>query len=1846
MKVTKLLSALLAMLMLVAVIPANAFAANDEFSSPVIDYTGREDDYYKVISKKDYILAPGITESEIVLNNNDLSHRQVAHVVEVDMNSQYTEVVPSYKCMIPEVGKYGTQIMSEQAKWAEANGKLWAPEGWCKEDGTVNVVAAMNLSLSWYNSEYYTVEHPELIGEPLGYMILNGEIYKNSKLENPDGSFRSDAGAQTCVVINFDEKDGVARPEGMPKVEIRSITSAITGWEEQVIPANFGFLVKDGKNQYSKNHTSDPASRSFIGIKEDGTFVMVMNDGRQAPYSIGFNSYEMAEFMLSLGCVAAINGDGGGSSSFLSQRPGEELKVNCSPSDGAERATTGGILVISTAPNTGKFARASISAANDYYTPGSSVQFTALGSDYVGTPADVPAGAYWQLTDESMGTINQSGLFTSSGKEGKVTVQMVYEDSVVGEATITIVLPEIEFRNETIVIGYGESMTLPVEVTTNEGRNFVSYGSGDIVYTLSNNDLGTIFGDTFTACDESTGLTEGTITAVICGQTEKTISARIRFGKASEIAYDFEDGYFPIDTSKTGNIGGDDSEDTGEYIYGWHINDTRANGHFSYRNFTKKNYTPIGCDIPASLYLVDSTNGMVRNGKYAMGIDIDWTNVTASCHGQMDIHLPEFLDLTEATSVGFWMYLPAELITKTMCVDVVFGLVAGGTQRVSLALEKKLGTNNGIDNGGWFYFSWEVLDTYSTLQYIQIDSAYEAGEGNYNYYQDVTFYIDDITVDYSDATIDRENPYFTGMNIADEKAGDPAISGQTITNNTISLKAQAYENTAKVNATGLNRESAKVYVDGVLLNKGVSVTKTGLLTVEDLYLDDGVHTILMEISDYQGNVGNIVRKLVVNTEKSPVRLEVPTSDKLLPTGSIYWLNLVADNISLIESVTTTINLDYVNDWELEGMEVAYGFKAEYYINDHNDAVITFTRTGTEIADTNILAKLPVRIWMALSWMDDSGIRKDYISDDPAKQDKYYILTPHAMWYSDGTRDYRLVVSAEAGVVTYVNGNTATFSAKETVIQTEMNRYYTNKDRQNKWSFHIHTAGEPQNKAPTCTEAGYIGRVFCVGCSCGSVDNMGTECDTHAGCGSVIDWGETVPATGHSYDKNTNGFSTCEVCNETRYFIDGKYLTGWNEIDGKFYYFNRYGVVADGTVEIDGHTYKFVNRVLTTPAWEHDDIGLTAYWAGKLINGGWHVFNGNKYHFTGIYASTGVAKVALSTNLGWKYYVFDENGVWQSNKTGIVKANGEYYYTDKEADKDYNGDLYYAEDGICTYKGLVKVENSKADNGFDYYYFNSTFKAVKGRKYSVAASKTNGLLPSGVYLFNDDGTIDLEQENVLNGLKKEGEDGKEIRYYVNGEPTYAGVVEDPDNKGKFFYINSTKKAVIGPCKYGIAASKTNGLIPAGVYTIDENGHIDTTKESTKNGLHFNEGENKDEIRYYVNGVAVYQGLVRVENKDVKGGFDYYYINSTKKAVKDCKYSVPASKTNGFLPAGIYTFGLDGKMDLNATDTSKNGLKKEGEDGKEIRYYVNGEPTYAGVVEDPDNKGRFFYINSTKKAVIGPCKYGISASKTNGLIPAGIYTIDGNGYIDITGQAIKNGLYLNEGENKDEIRYYVNGEPTYAGVVEDDEGNRYYINSTKKAVIGPCKYGIAASKTNGLIPAGIYVIDKNGHIQVGQDLSLNGLHDGYWYVDGIKTYAGVVRWEGNLLYIKSDCKPVISGKFSIPASKTNGLIPAGIYNFKDGCIDENYVPKNGCIRDEDGEIRYYVNDTPIYKGVAIYEEDGAKYYVYINSSNTAVKNKKYNVPASKANGLVTPGIYQFNELGYMLDADGNVMVPETK
>jgi len=120
---------------------------------------------------------------------------------------------------------------------------------------------------------------------------------------------------------------------------------AANDWSDVMQSINgFYEILKDG----TPVNTSDPAvhPRTTIGFKSDGTIVLYVVDGRQPTFSVGLTDLACAEYMKSLGCVAAIRMDGGGSSTMALRMPGDtELTTVNSPSDGQERSDADGLLI-------------------------------------------------------------------------------------------------------------------------------------------------------------------------------------------------------------------------------------------------------------------------------------------------------------------------------------------------------------------------------------------------------------------------------------------------------------------------------------------------------------------------------------------------------------------------------------------------------------------------------------------------------------------------------------------------------------------------------------------------------------------------------------------------------------------------------------------------------------------------------------------------------------------------------------------------------------------------------------------------------------------------------------------------------------------------------------------------------------------------------------------------------------------------------------------------------------------------------------------------------------------------------------------------------------------------------------------------------------------------------------------------------------------------------------------------------------------------------------------------------------------------------------------------------------
>lgn len=100
-------------------------------------------------------------------------------------------------------------------------------------------------------------------------------------------------------------------------------------------------LIVDGKTDFTftKNelikvfgHPYQKHPRTLLGQKKDGAIVWVVADGRKKT-TAGINITQSAELMLSLGCVFAVNLDGGGSSEMIVND-----KILNKVSDGSERA--------------------------------------------------------------------------------------------------------------------------------------------------------------------------------------------------------------------------------------------------------------------------------------------------------------------------------------------------------------------------------------------------------------------------------------------------------------------------------------------------------------------------------------------------------------------------------------------------------------------------------------------------------------------------------------------------------------------------------------------------------------------------------------------------------------------------------------------------------------------------------------------------------------------------------------------------------------------------------------------------------------------------------------------------------------------------------------------------------------------------------------------------------------------------------------------------------------------------------------------------------------------------------------------------------------------------------------------------------------------------------------------------------------------------------------------------------------------------------------------------------------------------------------------------------------------
>ena len=462
------------------------------------------------------------------------------------------------------------------------------------------------------------------------------------------------------------------------------------------------------------------------------------------------------------------------------------------------------------------------------------------------------------------------------------------------------------------------------------------------------------------------------------------------------------------------------------------------------------------------------------------------------------------------------------------------------------------------------------------------------------------------------------------------------------------------------------------------------------------------------------------------------------------------------------------------------------------------------------------------------------------------------------------------------------------------------------------------------------------------------------------------------------------------------------------------------------------------------SWKHSDgwftdvNGKQYYKDGELQKTGWTVIDGQTYYLnpeTG-YAATGIATLIPDGATEAARCVFDANGVFQSNVTGVYSVGADTYWL--------NSGIIEEEAGL---KRVVK-ENGEVN----YYYFavQKNLEERDGLTLSAAVKstvlngkdcwlhKTNGLaLPEWGYYFDENGVILHDEDTSKNGILKDGED---LFYYVDGIKAPAGMIKIGDD---YYYANSKGQLIVNQTYY---CSRMNGLMKEGTYAFDAEGKL-IQGATDKNGI---VKDDDGVLRYYVNGKVTYVGLIEIDG-------DFYYVRSSGEVVTNCVYWI--TWTHGLKEAGYYTFDESGKL----TGTPKNGIVEE--DGV-LHYYVNGTLTYAGLIKIGND---YYYVNS-KCEVVHDCDYTITW--THGLLPQGRYHFDADGKLTGSVAPLKNGIYEEDGS----LYFYRNGERAYAGLIQID-GDYYYVRSTCEVVHDRSYY---VYWTHGLMPEGYYNFDSAGRM----------------------------------------------------------------------------------------------------------------------------------------------------------------------
>ena len=883
--VTKRITALfLCVMLLLSTLPTAAFAikgtdtnpqSTDAITSTVSNNLSKGSNIdgtsYRVTSVKNYSIAPDISESVIITNNDAGNSQTVANVMQVNPNEGRAKIVAGYGNRNPKELGWTLKTTTEQAHVYE------------RETG-LNVVGGVNAS--WFNIN---------TGEPSGYLVMNGVVHH-------DNSSRA-------FLAAFDDGSVNVFREGTTLAQAEASQSEKQGKAVQIVEAVDALvaMVWDGKVVVSQSGNGGYYPRTSVGVKADGTVVLFQADGTMAPRSVGYTAEEEARMMVALGCVAAIQLDEGGSSTYLSQREGEsDLTMRNTPAGGSERVVSGTILVVSTVAASGEFDHAAVTPDGEYYTPNSTVELTASAMDFSGAPAKaLPADAVFTVSDAAMGTVSEttvngsgaSAVFTSSGKTGDVTIDLISGGKTVGSTILHVQEPDaLSFASSEVNLNYNDVSDLGFRATYQSEQ--VHLKDGDINWAISDPDAGSFANNRFAVTSNVKYSGSPTVTATR-GDLSATVTVNIGMEPTMILDGGDED---PWDYSTIG---------TTVESFGGMASNAVATYHYAGRGGVVKG--SIVSDT------AEEYADIVRFGHKAIKLEYDWTGLTGTDGACLGLGDNLAIDGTP-TALGVWVYIPEGVPVPWLRAQIATSTNNGQswTNAYVNFSNGSAGSGEGLKTG-WQYLEADLTQYAGALIRANSGMLFRAmvTTGGIGWYTtdgvkldkgDLKGYIllDNFCVVYGANNQDVTAPVVTSIQLVNDDGTKTELeNGMTLHSDKLRFFV-TYHDSEETDPYATGVESAYFYFDGTYRGKydcDILGSTSGLM-----HFGNGLHSITFYLKDGYGNVTRETRYFTVEAEKPDVpnialnTLGVPT------VGKTWQLALESDDPASVTSLTAAISV--------------------------------------------------------------------------------------------------------------------------------------------------------------------------------------------------------------------------------------------------------------------------------------------------------------------------------------------------------------------------------------------------------------------------------------------------------------------------------------------------------------------------------------------------------------------------------------------------------------------------------------------------------------------------------------------------------------------------------------------------------------------------------------------------------------------------------------------------------------------------------------------------------------------------------------------------------------------------